>query len=621
MRARLTVESGIALPRVCELDDEAVVHLGRNKDNTIVLQDRHASRWHARVYASNGLWYICDLETTNGTCVNGAPAQQDKPLTDGQVVAIGDTRLRFNIEPDVHADLQTLTPTEGVHGLRAAAGERPDSGDVTILEADELTALFRFMNDSLGVTTPNELVRLALQAVVQHTGADLAGFLSLDADNPELKVVLPTQAAVDPQLSHHLTQQVLREGRSVWLSCPPRAGSPQSDSLSNFKDAVCVPLHAPLAGIDPGLPAEAPLGALHVYRAHRPFSEREVRFCEVLAGALANTLHALRGRRALEADNTRLRVHGSARGDEIIGSSAAMRGLRQQVYRLAECPLTVLIIGESGVGKELVALGLHRQGPRPAGPLVAVNCASLTASMPESELFGHVKGAFTGATRDHPGFFLEADTGTLFLDEIGELALDIQAKLLRAIETKFIRPVGGRDLKADVRIIAATNRDLQQEVRVGRFRKDLFYRLTSRIDVPPLREHREDIPELVKQFLEHLAEEYHRRVSLSEVALQRLMAYSWPGNVRQLRGVLAAAVGNAADGGVIQASDLQVSGDLEVEGSDRPNSLNLKELETWAIEQALERTGGNKTQAALLLGINRDTLLEKVKRYGLERRD
>src|SRR5262249_26908021 len=180
--------------------------------------------------------------------------------------------------------------------------------------------------------------------------------------------------------------------------------------------------------------------------------------------------------------------------------------------------------------------------------------------------------------------------------------------------------VGGRDVKADVRVIAATNRDLLKEVQEKRFRRDLFYRFTSRIDVPPLRDHREDIPELVEHFLPHLAEEYHRHVRLSEAALQRLMAYGWPGNVRQLRGVLAAAVGNAVDGGVIQAGDLQLSGELEPEGEGEPPTLNLKELERWAIQKALAQTGRNRTQAAALLGINRDTLLEKLKKYEQDRR-
>jgi transcriptional regulator with PAS, ATPase and Fis domain len=497
-----------------------------------------------------------------------------------------------------------------------------EGGDSTLFEADELTSLFQFMNSSLGEATPHGLVTLALQALLRQTGAEMAGFLSLDGDNPELLVVLPAQARVDRHLSHHLTQKVLREGRSVWLGAPD-ASRVESDSLSDFNDAVCVPLYAsPPGGVLQGsgvLAIEAPPGALHVYRTNRPFSERQVRFIEVLAGSLSSTLHVLRARRALEADNSRLRVH-TASGDELVGSSSATAHVRQQVRRLADSPCTVLVFGESGVGKELVALGLHRQSARHRGPLVTVNCAAISGTMAESELFGHVRGAFTGATRDHPGFFAQADMGTLFLDELGELSLDMQAKLLRAIETKSFRPVGARaEVRADVRVIVATNRDLEQEVRESRFRRDLYFRLTSRIIVPPLRDHLEDVPELVAHFVRHLNNEYRKRVTLSESALERLQTYRWPGNIRQLRSVLEGAVALAAQDGTIHASDLHLADSLSSVVPDRPASLNLEEVEVWAIRHALAQTNHNNTQAARLLGIHRETLINKLKKYAIER--
>ena len=299
-----------------------------------------------------------------------------------------------------------------------------------------------------------------------------------------------------------------------------------------------------------------------------------------------------------------------------------MSNLRQQVRRLADTPCTVLISGESGVGKELVALALHRQSARQSGPLVTVNCAAISGSLAESELFGHVRGAFSGALRDHPGFFAQADMGTLFLDELGELSLDMQAKLLRVIETKSFRPVGAvAESRVDVRIIAATNRDLEQEAREGRFRRDLYFRLTSRIVVPPLREHLEDVPELVRHFLAHLSNEYRKRITLSEAALERLQTSSWPGNVRQLRSALEAAVALAADRGTIHAGDLHLADDLGAIVPDRPTSLNLEELEAWAIRHALAQTNNNNTHAARVLGIHRDTLIKKLKKYGIEREE
>jgi transcriptional regulator with GAF, ATPase, and Fis domain len=604
----LIVESGLASPRICDLDDGEVVTLGRNRDSTIVLQDRHASRRHARVTASGGLWFINDLDTTNGTRVDGELVAPRSPLGDGQVVAIGDVRLRFRL----------CRAAEAADEPHLVAAE-PDGGETTLFQADELTALFTFMNGSLGEATPHGLVSLALRTALRQTGADLAGFLSLDADNPELRLVQPATAHVDRHLSHQLTQKVLREGQPVWL-CAPHAPALHSESLSDFRDAICVPLRAVMPAGASAI--EAPLGALHVYRTSRPFVERHVRFVEVLAGSLAATLHVLRGRRALEADNSRLRVHTSAAADQLVGSSPVMTTLRHQVGRLADCPCTVLIFGESGVGKELVALALHRLSARHRGPLVTVNCAAISGSMAESELFGHARGAFSGAVRDHPGYFSQADMGTLFLDELGELSLDMQAKLLRALETKSFRPVGARaDVRADVRIIAATNRDLEREVREGRFRRDLFYRLTSHLVVPPLREHLEDVPELVHHFLDHLNTEYRKRVSLSEAALERLQNCTWPGNVRQLRSALESAVALAAERGTILAGDLRLADDVAAEVPDCPASLNLLALEEWAIRHALAQTNYNNTQAARVLGIHRETLINKLKKYRIERAD
>jgi Nif-specific regulatory protein len=596
----LTVESGVASPRVCELDDKEVVQLGRSRESTIQLQDRHASRSHAQVFFRDGCFQIGHQTTTNGTRVDGRPIDIDTPLADGQVITIGDIHLRFELIAD--------EPAEVPHLVAAPALAAEDS---TLFQADELSALLRLMHEPMGEATPHRLVNLALNIALQQTGADMAGYLGLEPGDPEQRLIVPAQASVNRKLSQQLTQLVLRERRSVWL-CAPGSEVSGSDSLSDFCDALCIPLRPT---------GETPLGALHVYKTTRPFTPRQLRFCEVLAGSLAATLRVLRSRRALEADNRRLREHASAASDELVGQSQDLVRLRQRVRQLADGPCTVLIHGESGVGKELVALGLHGQSTRYAGPLVAVNCAAINGSMAESELFGHVKGAFTGAVRDHAGYFAQADMGTLFLDEIGELSLDLQAKLLRAIEYRSFRPVGATaEVKADVRIIAATNRDLDREVRDGRFRRDLFFRLTSRISVPPLREHLEDVPELVQHFLDLFAVEYRKRLRLSDAALERLMTFSWPGNVRQLRSVLEGAVAMAEPDGVIHAGDLHMVMDpLTSPPPDCPASLNLEELEQWAIRHALVQTGRNIMQAARLLGIHRETLGLKLKKYGIDR--
>jgi Nif-specific regulatory protein len=249
--------------------------------------------------------------------------------------------------------------------------------------------------------------------------------------------------------------------------------------------------------------------------------------------------------------------------------------------------------------------------------LVGVNCAAIAPTLLESELFGHCKGAFSGAVQDHPGLFQQADEGTLFLDEVGELSLECQAKLLRVIEGKGFRPVGGTgDIQVDVRTIAATHRDLQSLVQAGRFRPDLFFRLQGlQIHVPPLREHIEDIGELVQYFLKKLTVEWGRQIKLSPAALERLQEYSWPGNVRQLRSVLENAVA-LSETDMIEPEDLLLS---SAPNPLEPPGLNLEELECWAVRQALHRTGGNISQAARILGIVRDTLASKMKKYGIKK--
>jgi Nif-specific regulatory protein len=605
MRACLTIEAGEGTPRMCELPTGQAVTLGRNRGNSIVLQDKHASRWHAEIYCHDGRWYLRDCGTLNGTKLDGERIRQPTRLCDGHTIGIGDTRLRITLDDSAKVN--------GASAKAPATSPRtppPSLGEptATVLLADELTSLCHFMSQSVGETSFEELVALALATVHRQTSATITGFLSLDAENPVPKMVLPEMASVDVHLSRQLTQKVQCEGQPVWLSAHADEAM-QSDSLLSFRDAICLPLRT----------GGEPFGALHVYRTCSNFTERDFAFCRVLAGYLASSLQVLRSRRQLEAENSRLRGHAPA-DEEIVGDSPAMQRLRQHITRLAPKPCSVLITGESGAGKELVALALHRESTRADGPLVPVNCAAITATLPEAELFGHCKGSFTGADQDHPGLFQQAHEGTLFLDEIGDLSMECQAKLLRALESGRIRPVGGREeIEVNVRILAASNRDLDQMVRDGRFRNDLFFRLAVPIHVPPLRDHAEDIPALVEHFLPRIVREYHRLVRLSRTALIRLAAYSWPGNVRQLRSVLELAVA-MSDADTIEESDLRLPG-LAPATQEGPPSLELEAMEAWTIRKAMRQTKGNAAAAAKVLGIHRDTLAAKLKKYGIDKED
>lgn len=312
----------------------------------------------------------------------------------------------------------------------------------------------------------------------------------------------------------------------------------------------------------------------------------------------------------------------------MIGSSPAMLKLLQTVARVAPSEATVLISGESGTGKELIAAAIHFNSPRKDGPFVKMNCAALTETLLESELFGHEKGAFTGAHRLKEGKFRQAHAGSLFLDEVGEMPLSMQAKLLRVLQERELVRVGGEQvLKVDVRVIAATNRDMSEAVRNGRFREDLYYRLNVvGLEVPPLRERSEDIPLLAQHFLKHFSEKNRKMLKgLTPQAMDRLLRHPWPGNVRELMNVIERAV-VLARSEYLDAEDLLLenapAGTEESAGAvdpiERgPADIPLEEVERMTILKTLESAGGNKSEAARRLGITRRTLHQKLKKYGV----
>jgi DNA-binding NtrC family response regulator len=302
----------------------------------------------------------------------------------------------------------------------------------------------------------------------------------------------------------------------------------------------------------------------------------------------------------------------------------------QQIFELAKTAArsnsTILVLGESGTGKEVLARAIHAESPRANAPFVAVSCAALTESLLESELFGHEKGAFTGAIARRKGKFEAAHGGTLFLDEVGDIGPKLQLDLLRVLEERKLHRVGGNEpIDVDVRIIAATNRDLRKAVAEGRFREDLFYRLNViPITIPPLRERREDVPLLVENFLERLQVETKKRLDgISAEAMAALMAHSWPGNVRELRNVLERGA-VVATGPIIQLVDLGLGGGAPAaEGgaaAAHPAALgSLEDMERRHVAAVLAHTGGNVSQSARILGIDRVTLYNKMKRYGITR--
>ncbi len=398
-----------------------------------------------------------------------------------------------------------------------------------------------------------------------------------------------------------LTRRVVKQKQAI------RIEHGSSEDKNKYADSICIPLIAD----------DQVKGAIHMYRQKRAFHDSHFDLGLVIANIMVLSLSRANRQASLAAKHSQL-VQSSAASDELIGDCQAMNELKSKISRVAKASGCVLIRGESGVGKELVARALHRLSPRSDRPMLSVNCAAMPRDLMESQLFGHKKGAFTSADRDHIGWFQQADLGTLFLDEIGELTLEGQAKLLRTLEGHPFLPVGATEqVTVDVRVICATNRDLKDYVAEKRFREDLYYRLTVyELLIPPLRDRAADIQLLIGHFVQHFSKQHGKiDIKLSKNANAKLLAYQWPGNVRQLRNVIDSAV-VMAEGDEIQPDDMGIrdASDGELE------TLKIDFWERKLIGQALQRTSDNVPKAADLLGISRATLYRKIDEYGIERK-
>ena len=607
----LTLLNGARAGATYVLRQDEENRIGRGLDCQIVLNDPLSSRVHAVVQRRDGAWFIRDAGSRNGTFVNGQKADEAQ-LIDGCRVTTGTTEFSFHQSETVPEEISArdggLTQTI-VGDMPVESGQVPDNLLSKLEDPDtarDLLVLHQLSLKLLGIEDPDEVVHTSLDLLSQRTGASVTGFLWL-SDEGELKPkqVIPEDSTEGVALSQSLTEMVCRKGRAVWID--NQSISHNTGTLDHFADAICVPL----------VFERATLGALHLYLDHGRFEQRDFDVSIALANMLVVALVRARQRAILAANHNRL-VAKSADFDELIGESTAMQRLKSRIARVARATGCVLIRGESGAGKELVARAVHRASARVDRPMLSVNCAAIPRDLMESQLFGHKRGAFTGADSDHLGWFQQAHSGTLFLDEVGEMTLEGQAKLLRILEGHPFLPVGAtQEISVDVRVIAATNRDLSDFVRDKRFREDLYYRLSVfELVVPPLRERDEDIERLVDFFLEHFKLQHGRpKLTLSKAARAKLLTYRWPGNVRQLRNVVDSAV-VMAEGDVIEPGDLGLR-DAGVE--EEYDTLRIDLWERKLIQEALVRAQNSVPEAAKLLGIGRATLYRKIDDYGIER--
>ncbi len=652
--------------------------LGRSPTNRIVLKDDLCSREHAEITFFDSSWRVRDLGSLNGTRVNDVRLDSSEwELEPNDEVYLGRTILLF-VEameqlPDIPAQEEgpglsikkRLGQTRFLNPVPAepTGSKAGDSATARHALSRDLSLLYRLALDMGSVDTIDELCRIVVDALLEGIPAEVGAILLLpqvtpgagrrgtplvpdrirgparrlrldsnDATHapgpgghgPELEVAAykhrsgPDKPYV--RVSDFVSNEALRTREAVLAEDVARNRYLRHrESLADLKatSLICAPITT----------ADKVLGLIHLYcvNPQRALDAEDLEFAVAVAKQLGQVLHQLQKQQLLSAANQSLRdqLHVEC---ELIGTSPAIEEIVSQIGRVAGTNATCLIRGESGVGKELVARAIHYNSHRKEGPFVCLNCAALTETLLESELFGHEKGAFTGATERKIGKFEAAHHGTIFLDEIGEMSVGIQAKLLRILEGHPFERVGGNSaIQVDVRVVAATNQPLEQAVQHGAFRRDLFFRLqVVEIRVPSLRERKSDVPTLAEHFLERFVNETGRKIrGFTPAAMKKLEEYDWPGNVRELRNVVERAValgsGPTLDTTDIWLSSLEVPGLLAAPGAEVYRSLSLEEVEKEHILRTLQHTDWNKSQAASILRIERSTLDRKIKAYGLKR--
>ncbi|MBX3275335.1 MAG: sigma 54-interacting transcriptional regulator [Sandaracinaceae bacterium] len=636
---RLEIVEGQDAGRRLE-SNEDVVRIGRSDVNDLVLSEWHVSGEHASIVLSGETYVVRDLQSTNGTRVIRAghaidvtdDDERELDLEDADVLALGDAERPVRIlvqigdEPDDARivslrkvdDLSKVEETVGadravlsaLYEAQKAIGACIDLGDVIETVSRQV---FRFLSRATHVT-----IALREQDGKSRKSARYVPVGTRVRGGADAEAVPITRSVF---------RKVVAERAAVLAADAKRdVGETASIMGAQIQSTIGVPLWH----------GDEILGVLQVDNrdASGVFRERDLDVLALLgqsaSQAFAHARLVARLRAAEESqrtENTFLKRRDKGRRfDGIIGESGRMKALFDQLRKVVNTRVTVLVEGETGTGKELIASAVHYWSDRAEALFIAQNCAAMPENLLESELFGHKKGSFTGATDDKKGLFELADAGTLFLDEVGEMPMNLQAKLLRALQEGEIRPIGSNTTrKVDVRIVAATNRDLETEVSQGRFREDLFYRLkVFPIQVPPLRERREDIPLLATHFLTRYAKEFGRSVEgFSQEAMDLLAAYKWPGNVRELENEVQRVVIQADEGSLIGPELL--SGRIrQVENLiDRvhPAKGTLKQMmaqvEKWVLREALKEHDNNKSATAKSLGITREGLHKKLKSYGM----
>ncbi|MDQ5835664.1 MAG: sigma 54-interacting transcriptional regulator [Acidobacteriota bacterium] len=630
---RLAVVAGPLKDSAFELGGEEL-SVGRESSNRVCIPDALLSRRHCVVRTENSRHKLVDLNSLNGTFVNGKPVREHL-LEHGDQIGIGESRLVFLRHADEPAarDSTTVQVSERhltaystvrmrVEDALAPAGDQWSKLPGLAALARDLTLLVKVSTTVNSIRDAEELQRELLRFVFEVVPAERGAILLVGEGGEvvsEFGLDRGAGAGRAVEVSRTVVRQVLEEGASVLHSDLFEGSGPlSSESLrgARLSSLLCAPLT--LFG--------RPVGVIYLTATDPSthFDEEHLRLVTIISGVAAVAINNARHVEQLERENSLLREESRVEHG-MVGESEAMRKVYQFIARVAITDSTVLIRGESGTGKELAAQALHQNSARRERPLVAINCAALTETLLESELFGHERGAFTGALTQKKGKLEVADGGTLFLDEVGELAPVMQAKLLRVLQEREFERVGGtRTIRVDVRVVTATNRDLEEAVRAGTFRQDLYYRLNVvSFEMPPLRERREDIPLLASYFAAKYAAKFKRKVTgLSPEARECLVSYDWPGNVRELENAIERAVVLGSTERVLPEDLPENVLEAEPQPGTAPAAVNryhdaLREAKRQLILRALELSGGSFTEAARALGVHPNYLHRLIRNLNL----
>jgi Nif-specific regulatory protein len=596
---------------------EGEVTIGREAGNGIAVIDPSVSRKHCTLHGDGGKFRVRDLGSRNGTVVNGTPVK-DAWLKHGDEIAVGDSSFLFLAEEEVVAgpgrveweEMHTSAETTILHPRDVVylqperlQRELPANSHV----AKNLNALLKISRILHSIRDLDALQGQLLDLIFEVAPADRGAILLADREGQQFNSLFPRmrKSGQTPlvKVSRTVANQVLEQGIALLgTDVPSRDDLRNVESLaeSQVRSLLCVPLTI----------FQRVIGCIYLDSSLHGSRLREehLELVTAIAGISSVALDNARRLQWLEEENERLTVEMSQERS-LVGEGEKMKEVYQFLKKVSATDSTVLIEGESGTGKELAARALHRNSPRASKPFVAINCAAIPETLLESELFGHERGAFTGAAGLKKGKLETADTGVVFLDEIGELAVGLQVKLLRVLQEREFERVGGNDpIKIDVRVIAATNCKLEQAVQEGQFRRDLYYRLAVlKMTMPALRERKDDIPMLARHFVQKHAKQCKVKARpISREAMSCLVNYDWPGNVRELENAIEHAL-------VLGASEMILPEDLPESLLERNRAPEMteakyhaavKELKKQLIRDAVEQTQGSYAEAARLLGLH-----------------